>query len=122
MPSQWDGGQIDIQPESPQSLELRDWVVVSETGILAVSELAEAHPERAPQSADAFLSRLPSKVISKRGQIIDIRGGLAESLSVEAGGQKVAVVETEIVAGMQARLSGGGEADGGLGGGRARDG
>ena len=44
VPSEWTGGQIDIQPESPQSLELRDWVVVSETGILAVSELSEDMP------------------------------------------------------------------------------
>ena len=44
VPSEWTGGQIDIQPESPQSLELRDWVVVSETGILSVSELSEDMP------------------------------------------------------------------------------
>lgn len=63
-------------------------------------------------SADALLNRLPKNVI-RNGRVIDVRGGIAEML--QAGGNKVSVVRTEVLTQIQdnaAKLDGAASASG----------
>jgi len=68
-----------------------------------VRTVADVRDGAAPaqQSAAALLNRLPASVV-RNGKLIDIRGDLAGQLVIGgAAGQKVAVIDTEIVKAMK---------------------
>eukprot|EP00040_Diaphanoeca_grandis_P003116 m.23806 g.23806 ORF g.23806 m.23806 type:complete len:512 (-) comp14365_c0_seq1:166-1701(-) len=73
------------------------------SNIHGVSDLG--HQETVKQvSAESLLNKLPKSVI-KNGRVIDIRGGVADLLSVGASGNRVSVLNTDVLDRFKTKLT-----------------